>query len=212
MSSADWQLDPAELASKFSEQTKAIVLNSPNNPLGKVTPLALLWLALKAAGVLQLTQPHLQCSSDSTFLAHKGNGCCGSTTCCAHSSGVFKPGLLCQQWLCPVRPLQPAPAHPGLGDGAGSVHSLHRKAGTGRGSEILLLYLCSTPCLLQVFSRGELELIADLCVKHDILCISDEVYEWLVYDGKEHIRIGTENGLAELRCLLWVQHLLGRKW
>lgn len=40
MSSADWQLDPAELASKFSEQTKAIVLNSPNNPLGKVMPLA----------------------------------------------------------------------------------------------------------------------------------------------------------------------------
>lgn len=37
MSSADWQLDPAELASKFSERTKAIVLNSPNNPLGKVT-------------------------------------------------------------------------------------------------------------------------------------------------------------------------------
>lgn len=44
MSSADWQLDPAELASKFSERTKAIVLNSPNNPLGKVTLLALLWL------------------------------------------------------------------------------------------------------------------------------------------------------------------------
>lgn len=42
MSSADWQLDPAELASKFSEQTKAIVLNSPNNPLGKVTLLAML--------------------------------------------------------------------------------------------------------------------------------------------------------------------------
>lgn len=42
MSSADWQLDPAELASKFSERTKAIVLNSPNNPLGKVTLLAML--------------------------------------------------------------------------------------------------------------------------------------------------------------------------
>jgi len=79
MSSADWQLDPDELASKFSERTKAIILNSPNNPLGKVTPLAWLWLALKAAGVLQLTWPHSQCSSDSTFLAHKGNGCWGST-------------------------------------------------------------------------------------------------------------------------------------
>ncbi|XP_009693990.1 PREDICTED: kynurenine--oxoglutarate transaminase 1 [Cariama cristata] len=81
MSSADWQLDPAELASKFSERTKAIVLNSPNNPLGKV------------------------------------------------------------------------------------------------------------------FSRAELDLIAALCVKHDILCISDEVYEWLVYDGKEHIRIASLQGM-----------------
>lgn len=212
MSSADWQLDPAELASKFSERTKAIVLNSPNNPLGKVTLLALLWLALKAAGGLQLTPPHLQCSSDSTFLTHKGNECCGSTACCAHSCGVFKPGLLCQQWLCPVGPLPSAPAHPGLGDGAGRVCSLYREAGTGRGSEMLLMHLCSTPGLLQVFSRGELELIADLCEKHDILCISDEVYEWLVYDGKKHIRIGMENDLAELGCLLWVQHLQGRNW
>uniref|UniRef100_A0A8C0VWX5 Kynurenine aminotransferase 1 n=1 Tax=Cyanistes caeruleus TaxID=156563 RepID=A0A8C0VWX5_CYACU len=81
MSSADWQLDPAELASKFSERTKAIVLNSPNNPLGKV------------------------------------------------------------------------------------------------------------------FSRGELGLIAELCVKHDVLCISDEVYEWLVYDGKQHIRIASLQGM-----------------
>ena len=36
----------------------------------------------------------------------------------------------------------------------------------------------------------ELQLIADLCIKYNVLCISDEVYEWLVYDGAEHIRIG----------------------
>uniref|UniRef100_A0A8C0G3X3 Kynurenine--oxoglutarate transaminase 3 n=1 Tax=Chelonoidis abingdonii TaxID=106734 RepID=A0A8C0G3X3_CHEAB len=81
MSSGDWQLDPAELASRFTERTKAIVLNSPNNPLGKV------------------------------------------------------------------------------------------------------------------FTREEMELIADLCVKHDVLCFSDEVYEWLVYDGKEHIRIASLPGM-----------------
>uniref|UniRef100_A0A7M4DVT8 kynurenine--oxoglutarate transaminase n=1 Tax=Crocodylus porosus TaxID=8502 RepID=A0A7M4DVT8_CROPO len=81
MSSGDWQLDPAELASKFTRRTKAIVLNSPNNPLGKV------------------------------------------------------------------------------------------------------------------FSKKEMELIADLCVKHDVLCFSDEVYEWLVYDGKKHIRIASLLGM-----------------
>lgn len=34
--SNDWQLDPAELASKFTPRTKVLVLNTPNNPLGKV--------------------------------------------------------------------------------------------------------------------------------------------------------------------------------
>ena len=36
----------------------------------------------------------------------------------------------------------------------------------------------------------ELQLIADLCKKHNVICISDEVYEWLVYGGEQHIRIG----------------------
>ena len=36
LSSADWKLDAEELASKFSSKTKAIVVNTPNNPLGKV--------------------------------------------------------------------------------------------------------------------------------------------------------------------------------
>ena len=35
-SSADWVLDPAELESKFSENTKVFMLNNPGNPTGKV--------------------------------------------------------------------------------------------------------------------------------------------------------------------------------
>lgn len=35
-SSGDWVLCPDELASKFTPRTKAIVINTPNNPLGKV--------------------------------------------------------------------------------------------------------------------------------------------------------------------------------
>lgn len=37
--------------------------------------------------------------------------------------------------------------------------------------------------------RHELTKIADLCKKHNVLCLSDEVYEWMVYDNNEHIRI-----------------------
>jgi len=42
----------------------------------------------------------------------------------------------------------------------------------------------------QVYTREELQMIADLCIKHDCLCIADEVYEWLVYDDHQHIKIG----------------------
>ena len=44
--------------------------------------------------------------------------------------------------------------------------------------------------LLQVFSEDELQVIADLCIKYDVLCISDDVYEWLVYSGNKQVRIG----------------------
>uniref|UniRef100_A0A8C9NM34 Kynurenine--oxoglutarate transaminase 3 n=1 Tax=Serinus canaria TaxID=9135 RepID=A0A8C9NM34_SERCA len=82
-SSADWVLDPAELANKFNSKTKAIILNTPHNPIGKV------------------------------------------------------------------------------------------------------------------FTLEELQVIADLCIKHDTLCISDEVYEWLVYKGNKHIKIATLPGMWE---------------
>ncbi|KAE8610674.1 hypothetical protein XENTR_v10012201 [Xenopus tropicalis] len=83
MSSADWTLDPEELASKFSPRTKAIILNTPNNPMGKV------------------------------------------------------------------------------------------------------------------YTKEELQVIADLCIKHDALCISDEVYEWLLYNGNKHVKIATLPGMWE---------------
>nr|XP_028588690.1 kynurenine--oxoglutarate transaminase 3 isoform X1 [Podarcis muralis] len=82
-SSADWVLDPAELASKFNCKTKAIILNNPHNPIGKV------------------------------------------------------------------------------------------------------------------YTKEELQMIADLCIKYDTLCISDEVYEWLVYTGNKHIKIATLPGMWE---------------
>ncbi|KAL1505684.1 hypothetical protein ABEB36_005190 [Hypothenemus hampei] len=43
----------------------------------------------------------------------------------------------------------------------------------------------------KVFTLEELTFIADLCKKYNVLCISDEVYEWLVYEPNKHIRIAT---------------------
>ena len=42
----------------------------------------------------------------------------------------------------------------------------------------------------KVYKMDELQLIAELCKKWNVLCVSDEVYEWLVYQPNEHIRIG----------------------
>lgn len=42
----------------------------------------------------------------------------------------------------------------------------------------------------KVFSLEELNLIAELCIKYDVMCISDEVYEWMVYEPTKHTRIG----------------------
>lgn len=43
----------------------------------------------------------------------------------------------------------------------------------------------------KVFNLQELELIADLCKKWNVLCLSDEVYEWMVFENNKHIRICT---------------------
>jgi aspartate/methionine/tyrosine aminotransferase len=49
----------------------------------------------------------------------------------------------------------------------------------------------------KVFSRKELELIRDLCVEYDVLAITDEIYEHILYDGSEHISIATLDGMRE---------------
>jgi N-succinyldiaminopimelate aminotransferase len=48
----------------------------------------------------------------------------------------------------------------------------------------------------KVFSREELRFIAELCRERDLLCISDEVHEHIVYDG-QHIPIATLPGMRE---------------
>jgi aminotransferase len=48
----------------------------------------------------------------------------------------------------------------------------------------------------RVFSREELEHVADLCRRHDAIAITDEIYEHLVYEG-EHLSLATLPGMAE---------------
>lgn len=49
----------------------------------------------------------------------------------------------------------------------------------------------------KVFTRDELLLIAELCQKWDVLAISDEIYERIVYGGHVHVPMASLPGMAE---------------
>jgi aminotransferase len=49
----------------------------------------------------------------------------------------------------------------------------------------------------KVFTRGELELIRDLCVEFDVLAITDEIYEHILYDGTKHISMASLDGMQD---------------
>jgi aminotransferase len=49
----------------------------------------------------------------------------------------------------------------------------------------------------KVFTRAELELIRDLCIQFDVLAITDEIYEHILYDGTQHISVASLEGMAE---------------
>jgi aspartate/methionine/tyrosine aminotransferase len=49
----------------------------------------------------------------------------------------------------------------------------------------------------KVFSRTELEFIRDLCVRWNAYCITDEIYEHILYDGAEHISMARIDGMRD---------------
>ena len=49
----------------------------------------------------------------------------------------------------------------------------------------------------KVFSPGELRFIADLCIDYDVIAVTDEIYEHILYDGRKHISIGSLPGMED---------------
>jgi aminotransferase len=49
----------------------------------------------------------------------------------------------------------------------------------------------------KVFSRAEIEEVAAVCREHDLFLFTDEIYEYFVYDGAEHICPATLDGMRE---------------
>ena len=70
-----------------------------------------------------------------------------------------------------------------------------RKAVTAKTRAIIL----NTPANPsgKIFTRPELESVAELVLEHDLFLITDEIYEYFVYDGAEHICPATLPGMRE---------------
>ena len=49
----------------------------------------------------------------------------------------------------------------------------------------------------KVFSAEELDIIARLCVEHDVIAVTDEVYEHLIFDDNDHVPLASRPGMAD---------------
>ena len=72
---------------------------------------------------------------------------------------------------------------------------------TQRTKAIILINPCNPTG--RVYERSELEALAGLALRHDLLVISDEVYEKVIYDGTRHISIASLPGMAERTITLF---------
>ncbi|MGA7860276.1 MAG: aminotransferase class I/II-fold pyridoxal phosphate-dependent enzyme [Thermoplasmata archaeon] len=70
------------------------------------------------------------------------------------------------------------------------------KAAFNPKTKVLILNTPNNPTG-KVFSRGELKVLADLCTDHDVVAVTDEIYEHMVYDGGRHVSLATLGSMAE---------------
>lgn len=49
----------------------------------------------------------------------------------------------------------------------------------------------------KVFTRVELEILADFACRHDLFVLTDEIYEYFLYDGRKHLSMATLPDMAE---------------
>ncbi len=63
-------------------------------------------------------------------------------------------------------------------------------------TKAVILNTPNNPCG-RVLTRDELRMVADLCVDHDAVAVTDEIYDFLTYDGREHVPMATLDGMAD---------------
>ncbi|MGY1803186.1 pyridoxal phosphate-dependent aminotransferase [Blastococcus sp. SYSU D00922] len=92
---------------------------------------------------------------------------------------------------------RPVPLHP-PSDGAGpwTFDPADLRTAVTPRTKLLLLNTPHNPTG-KVFTREELDLLAEVATAHDLLVLTDEVYEHLVFDGAEHLSLATLPGMRE---------------
>lgn len=74
------------------------------------------------------------------------------------------------------------------------------RAAIGPKTKAIVVNTPHNPCG-KVFTRAELEGIAKLCIENDVLCITDEVYEHLVFEGT-HVAMASLPGMRERTVMI----------
>lgn len=81
-------------------------------------------------------------------------------------------------------------------DGRFALDATALRAAVGPATRVVLINSPHNPTGT-VFTQAELAEVAKVCVEHDLVAVTDEVYEHLVYDGLPHIPLATLPGMAE---------------
>ena len=56
----------------------------------------------------------------------------------------------------------------------------------------------------RVITREELDAVVEVALEHDLYVISDEIYESIIFDGRQHLSPAAQPGMAERTpCLLY---------
>ncbi len=110
---------------------------------------------------------------------------------------VFEPMYDSYQACIALAGARPVPVllRPGE-DGHYHVDPAELRAAFGPRTRMILLNTPHNPTG-KVFDAGELALVAELAVEHDVVVVTDEVYEHLVFPGATHVPIATLPGMAE---------------
>jgi aminotransferase len=85
---------------------------------------------------------------------------------------------------------------PPVGDGEWSFDERELRTAFHKNTKAIIVNTPNNPTG-KVFTRAELELIRDLCVEFDVLAITDEIYDHILYDGAKHISLAALEGMEE---------------